>query len=73
MRTHGTTGERPFARLERERQALLAIGHHPSYLHARRFTRKVMAVARECGELHEPIYEVETCAAPKWGGVQKIP
>jgi transposase len=46
VRTHGTTGERPMDRLERERKALLVIGHHPSYLRARRFTRKVTGDCR---------------------------
>jgi transposase len=46
VRTHGTTGERPVDRFERERQALLAIGKHPSYLRTRRFTRKVTGDCR---------------------------
>ncbi len=46
VRTHGTTGERPMDRFEREREALLSIGNHPSYLRARRFTRKVTGDCR---------------------------
>ena len=46
VRTHGTTGERPVDRFERERQALLPIGSHPSHLRARRFTRKVTGDCR---------------------------
>ena len=46
MRVHGTTGERPVERFERERRALLPIGSHPSHLHARRFTRKVTGDCR---------------------------
>ncbi len=46
VRIHGTTGERPVERFERERQALLPIGNHPSYLSARRFTRKVTGDCR---------------------------
>lgn len=46
VRTHGTTGEKPVDRAERERRALLAVGSHPSYLRARRFTRKVTGDCR---------------------------
>jgi hypothetical protein len=46
VRVHGTTGERPLDRFERERPALLPIGSHPSYLRARRFTRKVTGDCR---------------------------
>lgn len=46
VRIHGTTGERPVDRFERECKALLPIGNHPSYLRARRFTRKVTGDCR---------------------------
>ena len=46
VRIHGTTGERPVNRFGREREALLPIGNHPSYLRARRFTRKVTGDCR---------------------------
>jgi transposase len=46
VRTHGTTGERPVDRFDREREALQCIGNHPSYLRARRFTRKVTGDCR---------------------------
>jgi len=46
VRIHGTTGERPLDRFEREREALLPIGNHPGYLRARRFTRKVTGDCR---------------------------
>jgi len=46
MRIHGTTGERPVDRFERERQILLPIGNHSSHLRAGRFTRKVSGDCR---------------------------
>ena len=46
VRIHGTTGEKPMDRFEREQQALLPVGSHPSYLRARRFTRKVTGDCR---------------------------
>lgn len=47
LRVHGTTHERPADRFARaEREALTAVGNHPSYLRQRRFLRKVSADAR---------------------------
>jgi transposase len=41
QRIHGTTHERPIDRFEREKDALMPLGSHISYLKVRRFKRKV--------------------------------
>ena len=41
VRIHGTTHERPIDRFTREAETLRPIGDHPSYLHVRRFERRV--------------------------------
>jgi transposase len=47
QRVHGTTHERPADRfLHAEQAALTPVGSHPSYLHQRRFLRKVSTDAR---------------------------